>query len=252
MKKIATLSLFIVLSISVYSQSDNWYFSFSMGGSWPMGTFSKTDIGNSGSGYAKNGFALLLDATYPMSDHWGLKGMTLMSTNPIDRSGLGSKLETRMNGYSITVPDADRQYLSLDVNSWMWNALLVGPVFTIKFDRIFWDFQLLGGMNVAYLPQQKLSYDMPANNWYYLDKNTTTTSVALGMMAGTAFRFPVTDRLNLKVGVDYYCSSAMVKYEQIKVSQQGQTILTQILGSGEMKNPIEMISGSIGFVYYLK
>jgi len=251
MKKIAAFSLFIVLSISAYSQSDNWYFSFSMGGSWPMGTFSKTDIGNSGSGYAKNGFALLLDATYPMSDHWGLKGMTLMSTNPIDRSGLGSKLETRMNGYSITVPDADRQYLSLDVNSWMWNALLVGPVFTIKFDHIFWDFQLLGGMNVAYLPQQKLSYDKPANNWYYLDKNTTTTSVSLGVIAGTAFRFPVTDRLNLKVGVDYYRSSAMVKYEQIKVSHPGQTILTQTLGSGETKNPIEMLSGSIGFVYYL-
>jgi hypothetical protein len=251
MKKIVVSFLFIALSISVYSQSDNWYFSFSMGGSWPMGAFSKTDIGNSGSGYAKNGFALLLDATYPVSDHWGLKGMTLMSTNPVDRNWLGTKLEMRMNAASITVPDADRQYLSLNVNSWMWNALLVGPVYTIRFDRIFWDFQLLGGMNVAYLPQQKLSYDKPANNWYYLDRNTTTTNVSYGLGAGTAFRFPVADRLNLKVGVDYYRSNATIKYQQIKVTQQGQTVVTQILGGGETKNPIEMFSGSIGFVYYL-
>jgi len=251
MKKIAAFSLFIVLSISVYSQSNNWYFSFSMGESWPMGTFSKTDIGNPGSGYAKNGFALLLDATYPMSDHWGLKGMTLMSTNPIDRSGLGSKLETRMNGYSITVPDADRQYISFDVNSWMWNALLVGPVFTVKLNRIFWDFQLLGGMNVAYLPQQKFSFDKPTNEWYYLDRNTTTTSISLGVIAGSDFRFPVTNRMNLKIGVDYYRSSATVKYDQTKVTQQGQTLVTQTLGSGETKNPIEMLTGSIGFVYYL-
>lgn len=251
MKKIAVLSLFIVLSISVYSQSDNWYFSFSMGGSRPMGTFSKSDINNSESGYAKNGFALLLDATFPMNDHWGLKGMTLLSTNPIDRNGLGSKLETRMNGYSITVPDADRQYISLDVNSWMWNALLVGPVFTVKLNRIFWDIQLLGGMNVGYLPQQKFSFNKPTNGWYYLDSNTTTTSISLGVIGGSDFRFPVTNRMNLKIGVDYYRSGAMVKYEQTKVTQQGQTTVTQTLGGGETKIPIEMLTGSIGLVYYL-
>lgn len=251
MKKIVVFFTFIILSISVYAQSDNWYFSFSMGESWPSGTFMQTNINNKESGYAQKGFALLLDATYPVNNHWGFKGMTLINTNPVDRKYLGTELETRMNIASISVADADRQYLSLTANAWMWNALLAGPVYTISFNRIYWDFQLLGGMNVAYLPQQKLQYENPANNWYYLDSNTTATNVSYGIQAGTAFRFPISDRLNLKVGVDYYRSAARVKYEQTKVSKQGDTVVTEQLGSGSALVPIEMISCSIGLVYYL-
>ncbi len=251
MKKTAALFLLIALSVSAYSQSDNWYFSFSMGRSWPMGTFSNTDIDNNESGFAKNGFALLLDATYPVNNHWGFKGMALMSTNPVDRSWLGTKLETRMNSVPITVADADREFLSLRANSWMWNALLAGPVFTVNIDRVYWDFQVLGGMNVAYLPQQKLIYEKPANDWLYLDRNTSTTNVSYGFLAGTDFRFPITERINLKVGVNYYVSRAKVKYEQIRVVKQGATVVTEPLGDGSNSIPIEMFSGTVGFVYYL-
>lgn len=251
MKKIAVFFIIIVFSLSVYAQSDTWYFSFSMGGSWPGGSFSQTNINNKESGYAKNGFALLLDATYPLSDHWGLKGMTLISTNPVDRASQGAELEARMNAVSIAVAEADRDFLSLRANAWMWNALLAGPVYTININHVFWDLQLLGGMNVAYLPQQKLQYEKPASNWFYLDRNTTTTNVSYGVLAGTALRFPVSDRLNLRVGLDYYQSKATIHYEQIKVSKQGETVVTQNLGSGSSLVPIKMISGTIGFVYYL-
>lgn len=251
MKKIVALFVFIALSSSAYSQSDNWYFSFSMGGSWPTGTFQKTDIDNNESGFAKNGFAVLLDATYPVSKHWGFKGMAMMNTNPVDRNWLGTKLETRMKAFYPVIDEADRPYLSLRANSWMWNALLAGPVFTLNFDRIYLDFQALGGMNVAYLPQQKLLYEKTANNWFYLDRNTSTINVSYGLMAGTAVRFPVTDRINLRVGVDYYRSNAKVQYEQIRVTKGTTTVTTEKLGSGSANIPIEMISGTIGFVYYL-
>jgi len=223
-----------------------------MGGSMPLGTFKQTDINDQKSGYAKNGFALLVDATYPVSDHWGFKGMALMSTNPVDRSGLGTKLETRMQAFYPVIAETDRQFLSLTVNSWMWNAVLGGPVFTINLDRIFWDFQVLGGMNVAYLPQQKLLFEKPANNWLYLDRNTSTINVSYGLLAGTAVRFPVTDRINLRVGIDYYRSQASVPYEQIRVTKLGTTEqTTEKLGSGSATVPIEMLSATIGFVYYL-
>ena len=250
MKKTTVFFAFFVLSLSAYCQSDNWYFSFSMGGSIPVGTYQQSDITNPESGYSKNGFSLILDATYPVNEHWGLKGAAMMNTNPVDRSWMGTKLETRMNQL-FTVADADREFLSLRVNSWMWNALLAGPVYTLNFDRIYWDFQLLAGMNVAYLPQQKLLFEKPANNWFYLDRNTKTTNVSYGILAGTALRFPVTDRFNLKVRVDYYHSRASVGFEQIRVSKQGETVLTEKLGYGSATVPIEMISGTIGFVYYL-
>ncbi len=251
MKKIVTFLIIIGLSISVYAQSDNWYFSLSMGGSLPVGSFSKTNIDDLESGFAKKGFVLLLDATYPLNEHWGIKGMAMLNTSPIDRSWLGTKLELRMNEVPIIVTDEQRTYLSLRVNSWMSNAIMAGPVYTISFDRIYWDFQLLGGLNVGYLPQQKLLYNNPSNNWFYLDRNTSTTSFSYGLQAGTALRFPVTDRLNLRVGIDYYQSQAKVPYEQIRVTKVGETVTTENLGQGSSTIPIQLLSGSIGFVYYL-
>ena len=250
MKKLIASLLLIVFSVCGYAQTDNWYFSFSMGGSRPLGTFQQKNISDQESGYANNGFALVLDATYPLSDHWGLKGLALVNTNTVDRNSLGSKLESRMAPF-VTVAEADRQYLSSRTNSWMWNSLMVGPVYTINFDKIFWDFQLLGGMNVTYLPQQKMLFEKPANNWFYLDRNTSSSSVSYGLMAGTSFRFPVSDRMKLKVGFDYFQSKAQVKYEQIKVTKTGDTQVLQVFGSGSNSIPIKMILGTIGFVYYM-
>lgn len=251
MKKTAIFFAYVLLSISCYAQSDNWYFSFSMGRSWPLGTFMQNNIDKTSSGFAQTGFDLLLDATYPVSDHWGLKGMVLMNTNPVDRNWLGTKLEIRMKAVPISFAETDREFLSLRTNAWMWNALLAGTVYTINLNRVLWDFQLLGGMNVAYLPQQKLLFEKPTNNWFYLDRNTSTTNVSYGLLSGTALRFPVSDRLNLRVGLDYYRSKARIKYEQIRVSKQGETVLTEKLGNGSSSVTLKMMTANIGFVYYL-
>jgi hypothetical protein len=251
MKKTGIFSLLIVLAISSFAQSDNWFLSFSMGGSWPLENFKQASIDNSSSGYALKGFHLMLDATYPLSDHWGLKGGVMLNTSPVDRNGLGAKLESRLNPVGITIADADRQFLSLKSNSWMWNALLTGPVYTFNFNRIYWDFQLLGGMNVTYLPQQKLLYEKPANNWYYVDRNTNNMNVSYGILAGTALRFPISNRLNFKIAFDYYASRAIIKFEQIKVTKQGETLLTEKLKQGSASVPMSVITGSVGFVYYL-
>ena len=128
---------------------------------------------------------------------------------------------------------------------------MIGPVYTFNFDKVFWDFQLLGGMNVTYLPQQKMLFEKPANNWYYLDRNTTSSSVSYGLMAGTSFRFPISERVNLKVGLDYFQSKGQIRYEQFKVTKTGETQTVQIFNTGSYSIPIKMISGTIGFVYYL-
>jgi hypothetical protein len=49
-----------------------------MGGGWPTSTFANSIAGDKLSGYAQKGFSLVIDATYPLNDHWGLKGMTLI------------------------------------------------------------------------------------------------------------------------------------------------------------------------------
>jgi len=249
MKKTAFLLVLIVLTITGYSQTDNWYFSFSMAGSVPLGSFSQTNVNNSSSGFAQKGFSLLLDATYPLTSKWGLKGLVLINTNTLDNT----KLENMLINRAPVLPEnpAIPKYYSATSNPWMSNALLVGPVYTITLGRAYLDFQVQGGVNVTYLPQQKLQYNNPSNIWFYLDQNSNSTDVSWGVLAGTAFRFPVTPRLNLKVGLDYFRSSAHLKYEQVQMAEQTSPVMSQTLGSGSNPISIQMITGTIGFVYYL-
>ncbi len=251
MKKTTFIILLLLISLITKAQSDNWYFSFSMGGSWPSGTFKETSLANNNSGYAQKGFALLLDATYPLSNHWGLKGSVLINTNSLDNVAMEGLLRNRINS---DVSASNPKGLSYTANPWLWNALVVGPVFTLNIGPIFWDFQLQGGLNLTSLPQQKLQYNdqnLTANKWFYTDKNTTTSNLSYGILTGTAFRFPISERLNLKAGLNYYLSSARIKYEQTRVSQQGESALIETLGSGASLIPLKIVTATIGFVYYL-
>ena len=249
MKKTAVLLVLILFTISVYSQTDNWYFSFSMAGSWPVGSFSQSNPNpvNNTSGFAQRGFSLLLDATYPLNAKWGLKGLALFNTNSIDNNKLENMLVNRVP----TLPEVPNpSYFSAAANPWMSNALLVGPVYTLNYGRVYLDFQVLGGINATFLPQQKLQYNNPADQWFYLDKNSNSTAVSWGVLAGTAVRFPISVRLNLKVGVNYYMSSAVLQYQQVQLSELTGPVMSQTLGSGSSTIPIQLITGTIGFVYY--
>ena len=254
MKKISVLIVFIILSISSMAQTDNWYFSFSMGGALPSGSFGQSNNSDKNSGYAQRGFSILLDATYPLNNHWGLKGTALINTNTIDNNAMEKMLINRISSVNSS-PQPDK--FSFATNPWMWNAFVFGPVYTITLGRIYWDLQLLGGMNLTYLPQQKLLYNpfkddlTNPQRWYYTDSNTTSTNVSFGVLGGTTLRFPISEHINLKVGVDYFLSSARIKYQQTRISQQAQSVLTEVLGSGNDLIPIRMVSGTIGFVYYL-
>ena len=222
--------------------------------SWPISPYNQTKTDDKSSGYAQQGFSILLDATYPVSNHWGFKGLVLINTNSLTKDKLGQMLQNRTNS-NVSVTDPSK--FSFTTNDWMQNAFLVGPVFTVDLGRLYWDLHLMGGMNLTYLPQQKLLYNAydtdptNPNRWYYQDKNTTSTDLSWGVLGGTDFRFPISERLNLKVGVDYYLSSARIKYEQTRVSQQADAVITETLGTGNNLIPIKMITSTIGFVYYL-
>ena len=215
-----------------------------------MNEFANKSATDLKSGYAQKGFSLSLDANYSLSNKVTLKGMAFLNNNPVNRLGVYNQLVNRMKQY-FTIDDADQQFLSMTVNPWVWNGILIGPVYTINFTKLSWDFQVLGGLNVTYLPQQKLLYENPANNWIFLHHNLNTIDSSYGLLAGTAFRFPVSDKVFLRLGIDYYNSRASVRYEEIKITKEGAVTHIDQLKEGTSVVPIENISGTIGLVYYL-
>jgi hypothetical protein len=250
MKTIIVSLLCLLLTSHLFGQPDGWYFSFNLGGSWPVGEFAGNTSGDLKSGYAQNGFSLSLDAVYPVSENISLKGMVFLNNNPVDKLAIYNQLVNRMVQY-FPIEATDEQFITMTVNPWVWNGILAGPVYTITFKKLLWDFQVMGGLNVAYLPQQKLIYDNPGNNWHYIHQNLNSVNVSYGLMAGTAVRYPVSDKIYLRLGVDYYNSRASLKYEELRVINEGSTTVTEQLGAGTSVVPIENISGTIGFVYYL-
>lgn len=238
------------LPSSLFGQTENWFFSLNLGGSLPIGSFARNTPSDPNAGFAGRGFTLSLDANYPIGENLSFKGMALLNNNPVNKYWELTQLVNRMTQY-FPISTQDRQYLSMDVNPWVNNGLLFGPNYTISFDKVFWDFQALGGLNVSYLPQQKLLYQNPANNWLYIHNSLNTVNVSYGLMAGTAVRFPVSDKIYLRIGVDYYNSQAKIKYEEIRVTKGTSTTIIDHLAAGDYRVPIQNISGTIGFVYYL-
>jgi len=249
MKKNLVLLFFLGLSSGLFGQSDNWFFSLNLGGSWPVGAFAK-NTSSLNSGFAQQGFSLSIDANYPLDDRFSLKGMVLLNNNPVNRYWQLNQLVNRMTQF-IPVSAQDQQYVSLNVNPWVTNGLLVGPNYTFTFDKFLLDFQVLAGLDVAYLPQQKLLYQNPANNWLYIHQNLNTVSFSYGLLGGTAIRFPVSDKIYLRLGIDFYYSRALLKFQDIQVTKEGATTVIDQLNRGKYALPIENISGTIGLVYYL-
>jgi hypothetical protein len=245
------LLLCLALSTSLFAQTDNWSFSLNIGGSWPIGEFAKNTSPDLKTGYAGRGFSLSLEADYALSENFSLKGMALLNNNPVNQYWMNSQLVNRMTQY-FPIESKDQSFLSMTVNPWVYNGLLVGPMYTVSLNKILWDFQALGGLNVTYLPQEKLLYQNPANNWLYIHHNLTTVSASYGLLTGTALRFPISDKIYLRFAIDYYNTRATIKFEEIKVTNEGATARTDKLGSGNSTVPIENISSTIGFVYYLK
>ena len=250
MKKYLAVTVLLLLSAHLFAQPDNWYFSLTMGGCWPAGTFENKNPATNNAGFATRGFALNLDATYPLGNNWGVKGMVMLNSNPVDRNGMGTIMENRMKKL-VPFTEAQRPDLTLTVDSWLSNSLIFGPVYTINFDRVAWDFMAMTGMNVTYLPNQKLLFSNPDNNWDYLQRNTNTINISLDLLAGTAIRMKVTDKVQMKVALDYQYSRSKTSYEELKSTKQNTTVTTVRLGSGNTVVPKDVVIGTIGFVYYL-
>jgi hypothetical protein len=250
MKNTLLLIVFLFLSAHLTAQPENWYFSMTMGGSWPVGSFAETNPTSSGAGFALKGFALNLDATYPLSPNWGLKGMVMLNNNPVDRNGMGTMMENRMKKL-VPFTEAQRDNLTLTVDSWVSNSIVFGPVFTINFDQVAWDFQAMAGMNISYLPNQKLLFKTADNNWEYLQRNTNSVNISYDLLAGTAVRLKVTDKIHLKVGMDFQHSRSKTNFEELKTTNQNSTTTTEQLNSGSNSVSKQVVIASAGFVYYL-
>lgn len=216
-----------------------------------MGAFSDTPQNNLDVGFAQNGFALSLESNYAIDDKFSLKGAVLLNSNNINRAPLWTNLYNRMNRF-FPVEVKNNEFISLNVNPWVTNSLLTGPNYTFTFNNLKWDLYALGGLSVIYLPQSKLIYQNPANNWTYIHRNTNSKDYNFGFSTGTSLRYPVSERFDFRFGVSYFYTKCNESFEEVRITKTESTTVLEQLSSGSSSVPVSVISASIGIVYYLK
>ena len=202
-------------------------------------------------GFASNGFMLSLESNYSFNGRFSLKGMALLNTNTVNRLPLFTNLNDHLKK-TISIDITDQKFLSLTENPWVTNGLLVGPAYTITFNKLKWDLYGTGGLSVIYLPAPQFIYQNPSNNWVYINRNTKPWFFTYALNAGSTLRYPVSERFDLQVGFNIFNSKATQRFEEVKITTTQTGTVIQQLNSGKATVPINIISTSVGLVYYLK
>ena len=143
------LFFLLLLSLKLSGQENQWYFSLNMGKSIPLGAFSQNSLDQLNTGFASNGFMLSLESNYSFNGRFSLKGMALLNTNTVNRLPLFTNLNDHLKK-TISIDITDQKFLSLTENPWVTNGLLVGPAYTITFNKLKWDLYGTGGF-ISYL-----------------------------------------------------------------------------------------------------
>ena len=251
MRKNILLLFFTVLSFSLRGQESKWFFSLNMGETLPLGAFAEDQSAELNEGFAGNGFSLSLESNYAINYSFGLKGITLLNTNSVNRLPLWTKLVDRMNQH-FPIETEDQEFLSMTINPWLNNSIMAGPEYTFTFKNIKLDFYALGGFNVVHLPRATFTYQNPGNNWIYVHHGLNSTDFSYGLMAGTALRIPMSERFDFSISVNYFQSHASGRYEELRITDNGSSFVTEQLLTGSTSVPIKLVSASLGFVYNLR
>lgn len=237
--------------MNVSGQENKWFFSLNMGKTFPQGAFAENPLNSLNTGFAQNGFALSLESNYAINDNLSMKGTVLLNTNTINRLPLWTNLNNRMNRF-FPVETKDQEFISLTVNPWVANSVLVGPDYAFIFNNLKLSFYATGGLSMVYLPQTKLIYQNPANNWMYINQNTNSVDFNLGFSTGASLRYPVSERFDFCLGFNYFNTKCTENFEELKITKAQSTTTTEQLNTGKSSVPVSVISATLGLVYYLK
>jgi opacity protein-like surface antigen len=231
--------LLTLISLPILAQDAAKSFVGISGGiSAPLGNYSKTDMGtfnnwNNKSGFAKTGFNVELEGAYYLFPKIGIGGVLNFSDhgrlNKSDAQKLGDSY-TDAFAVDFTTVSASKRYQTLN--------LLVGPCLSLPFNKLTFDFRLLGGLTKS-LSTPEISVqleDDPAN--VFTQKSSTAS--AFGWQAGIGLRYSITEKIALSIRGDYFSTGG------VKITNENRN---NTAGRLVTKQAMSWINASLGLAY---
>lgn len=240
MKRIL-LYIALFLSLSTFSQSTRQYFGISIGPSFPLSDFAKTDLKDSTSGFAKTGLNLKLHYSYRITHNFGIQAHFVYNSNNLDNEAVNREANEAKPTYSFSTESKQ---------AWSSGGVYVGPFLRFPFtDNFSWEIRGLIGISGGYSPQFTIrgtNTETGDKTEYYREFSRT---FGLGLSAGTGFKYRINNYLVL-LNADYYYSDLTFK----EVTGWGWTDDEHPQGIPYNYSTQQTISNfaiTVGFAYFL-
>ncbi|NOY49943.1 MAG: outer membrane beta-barrel protein [Chlorobi bacterium] len=201
MKKILII-IFVLSNFSIIAQTSRQYVGISVGPSFPLGDFSKSDLSDSTSGFAKTGINLKVIYSYKLSHNFGLQLHFVFNANNIDNEALKNEAAASKSDYSFSV-ESNRP--------WNSGGIYLSPFLRLPIsERFTWEIKGNIGLSSAHSPQ----FIVRGTNTESSEKTEYFREVAkafgLGFGTGTSFMYKL-NKYVLTLDLDYYYSNIHFK-----------------------------------------
>lgn len=240
MKKILLLAV-IFLSLTTFSQSTRQYLGLSIGPSFPLSDFAKTDISDSTSGFAKTGVNFKFIYSYRITHNFGIQAHFVYNSNNLDIQALSNEASKEFPSYSFSTESKQ---------GWSTGGIYAGPFLRFPFtDKLSWEIRGLIGLSGGYSPQFTIrgtNTETGEKTEYYREFSRT---YGLGLSAGSGFKYRVKNYLVL-LNADYYYSDLTFN----EVTGWGWTDDENLTGTPynfSTQQKVNNIAVTIGFAYFL-
>ncbi len=240
MKRIL-LIVILFSSLSIYAQSTRQYLGLTVGPSFPLSDFAKTDLSDSTSGFAKTGVNFKFLYSYRITHNFGIQAHFVYNSNFFDREALTSEVEKNIPDYSFSVESNQ---------PWGNGGAYVGPFLSFLITENFsWDFRVLIGFTGGFSPQYIIrgtNLDSGEKTEYYRE---AAKSYGFGAVGGTGFKYRI-KRYLILLNADYYYSNLNFK----EITGWGWTSPDNPTGTPYVisrKQKTNTFAVTIGFAYFL-
>ena len=195
--KTKTLFLLLFASLALFGQNTKSNIGLSIGPSFPLGDFARTEISDSTSGWAKTGFDIQISYTYRIVHNFGIAALGVYSSNKFNATKYKDELETLHPDYGVSIETR---------RNWSSGGMLFGPYLHFPLsEEVSWDIRALFGFYGGYSPHFiiRATQKETGEKAEYLRQSGKAFS--FGYSLGTGFKFKLSAYYFL-VFADYLAS----------------------------------------------
>lgn len=270
MKSFIVLLIFLFIIEHSYSQNinDKNIFSFSVGGSLPVGNYASTNLSYNLAGFAKLGESVNLSFEHKINNHVGLIAMLLGQRNGLNTNAFASQF-SKTPFFSGFGPGFPRYYSNwvIDKKNWYGESLLIGGTFELKSDdKSKTSFITKALLGAAYIQSPNLKAYSYSDTSYVDINQTSAAAFGFSYMISEELRYKLTKKISLLICCGYFGTS-QINFKNVtsaiaakngginipKIYLIGNSILPPIIteSTSNSKQPVATINLNLGIAFAL-